>query len=71
MSRNSTLVDEVTANVSEERNEMAGLRTQRPNPTDVGKAPALNANPSLGQRIKNALTKIFEGNHDFHNYLGG
>jgi hypothetical protein len=71
MSRNSTLVDEATANLSEGRNEMAGLRTQRQNATDAGNAPAPSANPGLGQRIKNALAKIFEGNHDFHNYLGG
>lgn len=74
-----TLVDDLNHDATERLDPTAMRRAERTTPDSSAVANKVqhvtsNAKPSLGERIKGLLlnfTKALEGDHDFHNYLGG
>jgi hypothetical protein len=75
-----TLVDDLKQDTAERRVDLTKLRTVRAtastsvslNSTVLTSLPI--SKPTLGERIKTLLMnlmKALEGDHDFHNYLGG
>jgi hypothetical protein len=72
-----TLVDDLK-NETSERTDLTTLRraetTLPSSSTSANSAVTSQKKRSLRQRIKNmfsSLTKALEGDHEFHNYLGG
>jgi len=77
---NVTFVDDLKHDSADKRDDLAQLRTGRAtSDTSVSVNSAVRtsvpgAKRTLSERIKGLLSnldKALEGDHDFHNYLGG